>query len=795
MIDKQTVLKDIFGHSEFREGQEEVVDCLLSGRDALCIMSTGAGKSVCYQVPAMMLPGVTIVVSPLISLMKDQVSALRESGISAAYINSSLSYEEYRRVLWDAAEGRFKIIYVAPERLDTADFLELCRRIEISLIAVDEAHCVSQWGQDFRPSYLKIADFIRSLPYRPAVGAFTATATAEVREDILKILELREPSVITRGFDRPNLTFSVMRPKSKAATLLKLIEERRGASGIVYCATRKAVEEICTLLNDNGFSATRYHAGLTDDERKRNQEDFVFERKLIVVATNAFGMGIDKSNVKFVIHYNMPKNIESYYQEAGRAGRDGSEADCILLYSPQDVNTNTFLIEHPEPNPELTEAEAAAVRQKDYERLKYMTFYSTTSDCLREFILKYFGEKAPHYCGKCSNCLTQFEDVDITVEAQKILSCIIKTRQRFGRKLLTDVLRGSKSERIMQLGLNRQSTYGIMKDCTEKRLRDIFVYLEEIGYVFSEGGEYPIIKASTKCLPLLKGEETLTMKTAKEKPKVDKEALRRNARETAKANSLAKMGKHLEKKADEITESAKEVDSGLLNALKNLRWDIASEEKVPAYIVFSDIALIDMCRKLPQTDDEFLEVSGVGRAKLGRYGERFMEVIKTYLGDTCDEEIQKTSATMPTRTVRTKREKHSRKELLPFDISKEDARHFLFSDEPMTVGEIAEMINALIDTEKMKKLKVRSITAFLEMHGVIEKVIINGKNVKRPTYLGREIGVTTLARSHPRGDYTVLQYPRHVQEYIIENIEEIIAIDRRTREERKKSVSGQTGGI
>ena len=342
MNEKLAVLKEYFGHSEFRQGQEKIVDCLLSGKDTLCIMPTGAGKSICYQIPALVFDGVTLVISPLISLMKDQVTSLVQSGISAAYINSSLTQPQYFRVLENAASGKYKIIYVAPERLMVPEFTELCYKIKISMVAVDEAHCVSQWGQDFRPSYLKIVEFIEALPCRPVIGAFTATATKEVKEDILKILKLNKPLVVTTGFNRSNLFFSVMKPKNKDTTLIDLIKERSEKSGIVYCSTRKAVEEVCELINQNGFSATRYHAGLSENERKENQEEFVFDRKQIMVATNAFGMGIDKSNVSYVIHYNMPKNIESYYQEAGRAGRDGSQADCILLYSPQDVFTNRF---------------------------------------------------------------------------------------------------------------------------------------------------------------------------------------------------------------------------------------------------------------------------------------------------------------------------------------------------------------------------------------------------------------------------------------------------------------------
>lgn len=598
---KYKILKEYFGHSDFREGQGDIVDCLLSGRDALCIMPTGAGKSICYQVPALAFEGITVVISPLISLMKDQVTALVQSGISAAYINSSLSESQYTKVFQNAEKGKYKIIYVAPERLTTAEFLNLCKKLNVSMVAVDEAHCVSQWGQDFRPSYLKISEFINELKVRPVVGAFTATATKEVKNDILRLLELDNPLAVTTGFDRPNLFFSVIRPTSKSVRLLELVKERKDKSGIVYCATRKAVEEVCDLLNNNGFSATRYHAGLSETERKENQEDFVYDRRQIMVATNAFGMGIDKSNVSFVIHYNMPKNTESYYQEAGRAGRDGEEADCILLYSPQDVRTNQFLIEKSDANPELSEEEQNAVRQKDMERLKFMTYYCTTSDCLRSFILKYFGDRSANYCGKCSNCLTQFETVDITVDSQKILSCIIKIGQRFGKKMICDILRGSKSERIIRLGLESQSTYAIMKDCAEKRLREIIDYLEQQGYIAAEGGEFPVLKVTASSYGILRGNVSLSMKAVK-----------------AKAEEPHKP----------VNNS---VNAELLEALKELRRKLSSKKRVPAYVIFSDASLTDMCKKLPKTPEEFLNVSGVGNVKLAQYGEEFLEVIRSFI--------------------------------------------------------------------------------------------------------------------------------------------------------------------
>lgn len=603
MRDKLSVLKEYFGHDFFREGQDRITDSLLGGRDVLGIMPTGAGKSICYQVPALMFDGITIVVSPLISLMKDQVSTLVQSGVAAAYINSSLTHAQYLKVLQNTESGKYKIIYVAPERLCAPAFLGICRNLNISMVAVDEAHCVSQWGQDFRPSYLKIPDFIDALNSRPVVGAFTATATGAVRDDIKTLLRLVSPLVVTTGFDRPNLFFSVMQPKNKSIELMKLIKERKNESGIVYCSTRKAVEKVCELLQKNGFAATRYHAGLDENERRRNQDDFVYDRATIMVATNAFGMGIDKSNVSFVIHYNMPKNMESYYQEAGRAGRDGRGADCILLYSAKDVRTNQFLINNSEPNPDLTEDEQEEVRRRDRERLKQMTFYCTTHKCLRKFILEYFGDKGPERCEKCSNCLSNHENTDITVDAQKIMSCVARTGQRYGKKVICDVLRGSKNERLISAGLSRQSTYGIMADCPEKRLRDIIDHLCENGYMTAQGDEYPILKLAPKSRRVLTGQETLRMML--EIPQKKKAAAAKDA-------------------------PLPPSDEKLLAALKDLRKSLAMRQSIPAYVVFTDATLIDMCRLKPKTQEEFMEVSGVGQAKSQRYGEVFLAVIAEF---------------------------------------------------------------------------------------------------------------------------------------------------------------------
>ncbi len=478
---KEEILSRVFGYASFREGQAEIIDAILAGRDALAVMPTGGGKSLCYQIPALLLPGVTLVISPLISLMKDQVAALSEAGVPAAYLNSSLSAAEAAEVFVQLRYARLKLLYVAPERLLAERFLAAVSDLAIPLVAVDEAHCISQWGQDFRPDYLRIADFLSHLPRRPTIAAFTATATARVREDVVRALRLQNPLQVVTSFDRPNLCFSVERPAARAKNprLLALLNEREGKSGIVYCATRRNVEALCDALRAAGIPATRYHAGLLDEERRRNQEDFIFDRAPVMVATNAFGMGIDKSNVSFVIHYNMPKSIEEYYQEAGRAGRDGASADCILLFSQGDIWMANRLIE-------MDAGEGGASREA-LERLDKMIAYCKTSRCLRGVLLDYFGEAHPAHCGNCGNCAGAHFTRDATREAQMALSCVARVRERLGydvgRATIERILHGSRSKRIHEAGLDRLSTYALLRARPMEEVRSLIDALLEEGYL------------------------------------------------------------------------------------------------------------------------------------------------------------------------------------------------------------------------------------------------------------------------------------------------------------------------
>ena len=598
MMKDYEVLKKYFGYESFREGQQELITNILERHDVLGIMPTGAGKSICYQVPAVMLEGITLVISPLISLMKDQVGTLNEAGIRAAYLNSSLSYAQYRKALSLARGYTYKIIYVAPERLMSDEFLSFAKEMKISMVCVDEAHCVSQWGQDFRPHYLHIREFLKEMPQRPIVSAFTATATTQVKEDILQLLDMKDPYTITTGFDRKNLYFAVEKPKDKYQTLLHYVKQHTEDAGIVYCLSRKTVEEVCDRLCADGFAATRYHAGLSDAERMNNQDDFIYDRKTIMVATNAFGMGIDKSNVRFVVHFNMPKNMESYYQEAGRAGRDGEQADCILLYSGKDVRLNQFLIEQGSGHEDMEEAVRMELQQKEKERLKSMTFYCTIPSCLRHYMLKYFGEESDGFCGSCSNCLTQYEECDIRMEASRLVECIRHSGERFGKTMIVDIVKGSANAKIKSYHLDRNPAYGSLKDSSRNHLYEILQHLQFQGILKQSEDGYSVLSIHQE--ELLPTDGPLMMKIVKEK---------------------------------QVQNPVVQTDSGdnrLFELLRICRSQLARKAHVPPYMVFSDKTLHDMCAKAPHSREEMLGVSGVGEVKYDKYGEAFLKVIASF---------------------------------------------------------------------------------------------------------------------------------------------------------------------
>lgn len=610
---KLEVLRKYFGHNAFREGQEQLIDSILGGRDVLGVMPTGAGKSMCFQIPAMLLEGTTIVISPLISLMRDQVDALVQNGIAAACINSmqdgASSYDVFRR----AAAGEYKLLYVAPERLETEGFLRLCEGLTIPLVAVDEAHCVSHWGQDFRPSYLKIAGFVEALKTRPITAAFTATATEYVKRDIVEMLRLNDPFTITTGFDRPNLSFEVRKPEDKDSELLKILKGGTSGSVIVYCATRKNVESVCAMLNRSGFRAGQYHAGLSTELRQRAQDDFLFDRVDVMVATNAFGMGIDKSNVSLVVHYNMPKDIESYYQEAGRAGRDGGDARCIMLYGYSDVGLAEFMINVSHDDAVRSQKEVEELEERDRIRLRKMQGYVGTTGCLRAYILRYFGENAPARCGNCGNCTGDMEVIDITVDAQKILSCIFRLKQRnraVGKALLCKILTGSKEKRILDEGYDTLSTYGIMSGVPTVRVRDIITFLEGEEY-FEVCGEYSICVLTPKADEFIKSKRALTMLVPKKAAKTFAPSEKKSA----------------------VQPDDNHQNPELFEKLRETRKTLAASLGVPPYVVFSDAVLWSLCARLPKTNDELLRIQGIGTFKAERYGRKFLGVINEFLNN------------------------------------------------------------------------------------------------------------------------------------------------------------------
>ena len=592
------LLKEYFGYDSFRIGQEEIINNILSKKDCLGIMPTGAGKSICYQIPALLFSGVTIVISPLISLMKDQVDTLNEIGIPATYLNSSLSEKDYMQTIENIYHNIYKIIYVAPERFLSETFITMLNNINISMIAVDEAHCVSQWGHDFRPSYREIAPIISNLNEKPVVVAFTATATQIVKDDMINLLELNNPFVLTTGFDRKNLYFSVQTPENKKEFLQSFLEEHQNISGIIYCSTRKTVDELYEKLSSKNYSVCKYHAGMSEKDRTKSQDNFLYDRCEIMIATNAFGMGIDKSNVRFVIHYNMPRDLESYYQEAGRAGRDGDKAECILLFNRADVVTNKFLIEQSSEGNHTSE----------YQKLNDMVDYCNTNKCLRHYILEYFGE-TPKFdnCSFCSNCNSLVEITDITIDSKKILSCIKRMHERFGAGIVSDVLKGSKSSKIKSFGFDSLSTYGIMSEYSKDTIRDIISFLIAEGYLKSIGDKYPILTLSKEANEVLFANKTVTIK------------------------------KKIERILKPETNSSKDgfeslpFNKDLFEILRNLRKEIADFSNVPPFVIFSDVSLKQMSTYYPTNVDNMLKISGVGNLKLEKYGNAFISAIQEYM--------------------------------------------------------------------------------------------------------------------------------------------------------------------
>lgn len=597
----QLILKRIYGYEKFRPGQDRIIESILEKKDTFAIMPTGAGKSLCYQIPALLFTqecsGLTLVISPLISLMKDQVDAVRSLGISAACINSSLRPKAVAETIDKAGQGEYDLLYIAPERLESDSFLPLIQRFTqektfpVSFVAIDEAHCVSQWGHDFRRSYRRIGPFIERVlsgqpSGRPVVAAFTATATEEVKADIVELLSLKDPKIYVTGFDRPNLEFTVVRGENKKDFLLDYLASKREESGIIYAATRKEVENVYRLLREKGYEVGKYHAGLKDTERQENQELFIYDRIKIMVATNAFGMGIDKSNVRFVIHYNLPKNMESYYQEAGRAGRDGDPGECTLLFSPQDILLQKYLIEQ--------SVRAPKRKAHEYTKLQTMVDYAHTGKCLRGFILEYFGEKeAPAECGNCSNCNNYSEVIDLTVEAQKIFSCIVRMREQYGATIIAEVLRGSKNKKLLRLGLNRLTTYGALSEYTLVEIKDLLNQMVAEEYLRLTNGRFPVVKLLPKAVRVLKSEEKVLLKVFKK-------------RQTTTDNSL-------------------------FEVLRAVRRELAEQESVPPYIIFSDSTLREMASNRPVDHLSMQNIKGVGEVKLKKYGAVFIEAIRTYL--------------------------------------------------------------------------------------------------------------------------------------------------------------------
>jgi ATP-dependent DNA helicase RecQ len=578
------LLESYFGYSSFRNGQEQAINSVMSGNNTICVMPTGGGKSICYQIPALVLPGTTIVISPLISLMKDQVDALVQVGVAATYINSSLSFNEANERIREAKQGKYKLLYIAPERLESREFIEDLRQMEIPLVAVDEAHCISQWGHDFRPSYRHIQQMVHNLPQNPTVLALTATATPRVREDICDSLEINEENSILTGFERENLSFSVVKGQDRLRFFLDYLKKNQKEAGIIYAATRKNVDQLYERLKKENINVARYHAGMGDHERISEQDRFLNDEASVMVATSAFGMGIDKSNIRYVLHFQLPKNMESYYQEAGRAGRDGLDSECILLHASQDVQIQRFLIDQSSDRTRMTQ---------ELEKLQQMVDYCHTENCLQEFILQYFGENETEPCGRCGNCLDSRTSNDVTKEAQMAMSCVIRMGQRFGKTITAQVLTGSKNKKVTEMNFDKLPTYGIMKNKGVKEVSEFIEFLISQGLIAIEQGQFPTLYVSTKGKDILLGKEQVFR------------------RETIKVREITK-------------------DDPLFETLREVRRTIAEMAKVPPFVIFSDATLKDMSARLPKTNEELLQVSGVGEHKLQKYGLEFIQTIRMY---------------------------------------------------------------------------------------------------------------------------------------------------------------------
>ena len=767
---KTQILKEIFGYDSFRKGQEEIVDQILNGRDVLAIMPTGAGKSLCYQVPALLMSGITIVVSPLISLMIDQVKALNEAGVHAAYINSALTERQITKALELAAAGRYKMIYVAPERLLTPRFLDFACHTELSMVTIDEAHCISQWGQDFRPSYVKITEFIRQLPRRPVVSAFTATATQKVREDILEVLDLESPYINVSGFDRENLYFEVRPARGKKDAIKEYLTQHREDSGIIYCATRKNVDELYLELQNAGFSVGRYHAGMGTEARNESQEDFIYDRTEIMIATNAFGMGIDKSNVRFVIHYNMPKSIEAYYQEIGRCSRDGEPGVCLLYYGGQDVVTNQLFVDNNQENKELDYETREIVLERDRERLRKMTFYCFTNECLRDYILRYFGEYGGNYCGNCSNCLTQFEEVDVTEIAAVLIGCVQSCRQRYGTNVILDTVRGAKTAKIRQYRMDENPHYGELATVPIYKLRQVMNYLMLNEYLAVTNDEYTIVKLTGKSKDILEENETIIMKMAKEQEHQAKTASDRKGKKNRRAADV----------------DLDEEDEKLFESLRSLRAEIARKEGVPPYIVFSDKSLVHMCVIRPVNKNEMLSVGGVGEFKFEKYGEQFLQRVKEFskeyrktddpdgLGavdfSSLDYDVPQdyegdTAASWEEPVVRTAAGKKNKTE---FVMTEEIASQMHYAAR-MSLSDLVGQMNDLRDENNTKRLTIKAVEQMLLDEGLFELKFVNRVPLRQITEYGTDFGIEAETRISSKGnEYEVFYYTEEAQRGIVE---------------------------